>query len=115
MRKLCSNIATDQPATSRERGNGGQLRAAAQRGWHNPEDAEDPMSSARPIRDAHLKADFALIILPIIILLSSTKQMILTVALWPFSNGENHLTQNNEKTLWSNTRERMQIKEKRTS
>ena len=43
MRKLWSNIATDQPAISRERGAEGQLRAAAHRGYPNPEDAEDPM------------------------------------------------------------------------
>ena len=43
MRKLWSKIATGQPAISRERGVKGQPRAAAQRGYPNPEDAEDPM------------------------------------------------------------------------
>ena len=41
--KLWSKIATGQPAISRERGFEGQLRAAAQRGYPNAEDAEDPM------------------------------------------------------------------------
>ena len=43
MRKLWSKIATGQPAISRERGVEGQPRAAAQRGYPNTEDAEDPM------------------------------------------------------------------------
>ena len=42
MRKLWSNIATVQPAISRERGVGGLLRAAAQRSYTTPEDAKDP-------------------------------------------------------------------------
>ena len=43
MRKLWSKIATGQPAISRQRGVEGQLRAAAERGYPNPEDAEDHM------------------------------------------------------------------------
>ena len=39
------------------------------------------------IRDAHLKADFILIILPIIIFVSFAQQVILIVAPWLFSHG----------------------------
>ena len=49
--------------------------------------------NVRSIRDAHLKANFKLIILPIIIFLSFAQQMILIVASWLFSHGENHLAQ----------------------
>ena len=40
-------------------------------------------------RETHFKASFTLIILPIIIRLIFTKQMILIFALWLFSHGEN--------------------------
>ena len=43
----------------------------------------------RSVRDTHLKAGFTLIILSIIIPLSFTQQMILIVALWLLSYGEN--------------------------
>ena len=45
--------------------------------------------NVRSIRDTHLKACFTLINLQIIILLSFTQQMILIVALWLLSHGEN--------------------------
>ena len=45
----------------------------------------------RSVRDAHLKADFTLIILSMFILLSLAQQVILIVPLWLISDGENHL------------------------
>ena len=52
MRKLRSNITTGQLAISRERGVESQLRAAAQRGYPNPEDAKNPMM-AHPENEIH--------------------------------------------------------------
>ena len=48
-------------------------------------------SVAVMLREAHLKADFLLIIIPIITFLSFAQQVILTVASWLFSHEENHL------------------------
>ena len=51
--------------------------------------------NVRSIRDALLKAEFMLIILQIILILSFAQQVILVVASWLFSIW----TQNHEKTL----------------
>ena len=54
----------------------------------------------RSIRDAHVKAGFTLIILPIIILLSVAQQVILIVAFYGYSLMEKATwTQHYEKTL----------------
>ena len=48
-------------------------------------------SNVRSTRGAHLKADFILIIIPIITFLNLAQQVISLVASWLFSHGENHL------------------------
>ena len=47
--------------------------------------------NVRSIRDDHLKGDFILIITPIVTFLNLAQQVILIVASWLFSHGENHL------------------------
>ena len=66
----------------------------------------------RSIRDAHLKADFKLTILPIVIFLSFAQQVIFIVASWPFSQGEKQHGPQTMGKLCSNTRELTQGNEK---
>ena len=62
-------------------------------GWHSSrsDDSTSAWCNVRSIQNLHVKAGFALIILPIILLLSLTQQVTLIVALWLFSHGESQL------------------------